>query len=264
MTARTYTRTSNRANPRWRAYEPARQYEFRLARVMHQGDGYYARWEQWDTTENWHMSTLCALHTADGRLDVAGDLVPTGADLTLTADEMANADDPQTPEHPAYGLARRGYRRDDAHRSKYLKAADIVAAGGVELTHFRTGAVTSTSGERYTVWDRTCTCDYKKYNPGREHVCSHILAVRMAQALLTDEERAAQEARTQTARERSQRNREAARVRVANRGQNKITQWDKQKYRDGDGARAYIRQAVGNGATTIRPDIYERATGGAS
>jgi len=261
---RIQTVRSHRSNPRWRCYEPTQRYEWRPVRIIRQGDGFYVRWHCVDLSDDRVTGQIAALHTADGRYEVGSDVPADEKMLALSADEMAAAAPAESPEHPAYGLARLGNRKDTGRSHIYMKAADIVAAGGVDLTHFRTGAVTSTSGKRYTVWDRTCTCEYKKYNPADSNLCSHIIAVRMAQALLTDKELAAQAARTQAAEERAERNREAARVRIANRGENVWMKRRRQAFRDGDGARAYIRKAMANGATTVPQEIYEQATGGAS
>lgn len=251
---RTFTDLSTRRNPNWRGYEPDRHYEVRLARVIRQGAGFYARWELWDADEQWRMSMFCTLHTADGRVDVAGEFVPTSAqtDLTLTADEIAAADDPQAPEHPAYELARAGYRADRAHRNLYLKAADMVAGGRVERHGYRVATVQGDSGT-YLVQDRRCQCAFATYNPGR--TCSHIIAARMVEALMTDEEKAAaHEARVAKAEQER-------RERIANRGPNVYSEWRRQALTDNEGARSYMRIAMANGATSFRQDIVDRATG---
>lgn len=200
-----------------------------------------------------------ALHDADGRLLAAN---MNEHPPRLTSEQIASA----VPYAPAVHPADELFGKLVAHRPELAargeKAARLVKEGAVRLTGAETAVVVGDS-DTYDVtgYADRCGCVYGRLRDGW---CSHRLAVRMARALgqavqpLTEAEK---EARSE-ARARANRAAQIGRNAQAHQCVLQAEAKDRRKYRDGDGARQWIRVAQANGAATVPAAIYERAIGG--
>lgn len=177
----------------------------------------------------------------------------------LTTGQLSTAQpfrEPAPDRHPAYDLADLGIARQPDWANRYTKAAQLVEAGQVRLTGPETAVVQGDS-DTYQV-NGKCHCRWTQFH---DEPCSHYLAVRMARALdqviepLTDDEKGLR------CEQRRQANKDAQRLRVAARGENKFERARRAQYHNGEGARRYALMAMANGATTIPAHIYRGATG---
>lgn len=224
-----------------------------LTRLHLETDG--SLYAVWRDEEDGLGYEFAALHGSDGRAISAnfGRRPPR-----LTAGQIASA---TPPAHPVEALLAKllDSRPDLTERGQ--KAARLVRDGRVRLTGPQTAIVTGDSGEHdVTGHADKCDCTYGRL---RGDWCSHRLAVRMARALgqpplpLSDEEKEARcGARAQASRET-----QISRNITATRNGQAAAAKERQKFNDGEGARAYMRMAFANGAATVPADIYQRATG---
>jgi hypothetical protein len=205
-----------------------------------------------------------AVHHSDGRPLARTEDCPAPA---LTAEQLSQAQpfqEPASPQHPAYELAAKGTAVRPDWSARYQKAAQLVEAGQVRLTGPETAVVSSSQAHTITTRANSangrtsCTCKWGQF---QSEPCSHVIAVRMARALSQPIEPVTEAEKEAACAARRQANRDAMQLRVARRGENKFEAARRAQYHTAEGARRYVAMAMANGATSIRPDIWQRANG---